>query len=390
MRGMQVRLSDDPWVHWLLESARTKLGTTIAWVSEFSDADQVIQAATGDLAAMNVSVGMTAPMEGSFCARVLAGQLPPVVTAADRDARTRDLAITSRLGIGSYVGAPIRSPRDGRPVGMLCCLGRDDGAQLDGASARLLEFLAQLLGEHIASSPLQANEELLEATARITAVLRNGAVQPVFQPIIQISTGNVVAYEALARFTGADTATVFSDATRTGRGLELEALAARAALAAARQRPLDVTVGINLSPKALTTPSVLDSLLQYRGGRIGVELTEHAPVEDYGPLIDARQQLRDAGITLSIDDAGSGYASMRHVLRLQPDVIKLDASIVSDVHLDPAKQALTLAMQTFTNEIGAILVAEGIETVAERETLTARGIDFGQGWLWGRPTPFPR
>lgn len=382
------RLADDPWIDWLLESARTRLHTTIAWVSEFTEEDQVIQAATGDLEAMNVRVGMSASLDGSFCARVLAGQLPPVVTAARRDPRTRGLAVTSELGIGSYVGAPIRDPRDGRPVGMLCCLGRDDGAQLDADSARLLEFLAQLLGDHIASSPLAANRELAEAGARITAVLRDGAVTPVFQPVIEIGTGNVLAYEALARFTGADTATVFGDAARTGRGVELEALAARAALTAAERRPLDVIVGINLSPKALMTPSVLDTLLSHRGGRIGVELTEHAPVEDYGPLLDARNRLRDAGILVSIDDAGSGYASMRHVLRLQPDVIKLDASVVSDIHLDPAKQALATAMQGFAQGIGAILVAEGIETTAERDAVAARGIDFGQGWLWGRPTAF--
>lgn len=382
------RLADDPWIHWLLDSARTRLGTTIAWISEFTDDDQVVRAATGELGAMNVHVGMAAPLEGSFCARVLAGQLPPVVTAAGRDPRTRDLGVTSQLGIGSYVGAPIRTRGTGRPVGMLCCLGRDDGAQLDRDSARLLEFLAQLIGEHLSTSPLDVDDESAAASARVTGVLRDGAVRPVFQPVVEMGTGAVVAYEALARFTGADTATVFRDAARTGRGLELEVLALRAALAAAAHRPLDVVVGVNLSPEALTTAAVLDLLLQHRGARIGVEITEHAPVDDYGALLEARARLRDAGVVVSVDDAGSGYASMRHVLRLRPDVVKLDASIVSGLADDPAKRALAVAMRTFAEGIGALLVAEGIETPEERDVLVEHGFAYGQGWLWGRPASF--
>jgi hypothetical protein len=99
-----------PWLHRVLDSARTRLGMDVAWMSTFTESTQRIQAATGELDAMHVREGMEPSLEGSFCVRVLSGQLPPVVTGARRNPRTRDLAVTAELGIGSYVGAPVRAP----------------------------------------------------------------------------------------------------------------------------------------------------------------------------------------------------------------------------------------------------------------------------------------
>ncbi|MGY1811720.1 sensor domain-containing phosphodiesterase [Blastococcus sp. SYSU D00820] len=383
-----ARLAGDPWLRWLLDTARTRLRTDIAWISEFDGDQQVVRAATGDLAAMHVDVGMATPLAGSFCVRVLTGQLPPVVTAAGRDPRTRDLPVTAQLGIGSYVGAPVHTTAGGPPVGMLCCLGRDDGAQLDRESARFVEFLAELVGEHLRRGEAGEPDTGTTPRERVAAVLRERTVQPVFQPVVELDGGRVVSYEALARFSGADPERVFGDALRAGLSVELEELAARTALAAARDRPHEVRVAVNLSPAALLTPSVLDMVLAAAGDGIGVEITEHARVDDYAGLLRARRLLREAGVTVSIDDTGSGYSSLQHVLRLEPDVIKLDAALVSGVDRDPAKQALVAAMQTFAGEVGVRVVAEGVETAAERDALAARGVRYGQGFLFGRPEPF--
>lgn len=380
-------LADDPWVTWVLDAARAKLRADVAWVSEFTGGEQVVRAATGELAAMNVSIGMTAALEGSYCVRVLSGQVPPVVTAAGRDSRTRDLPLTTELGIGCYVGAPLRGA-DGRPRGMLCCLGRDDGTHLDSESVAFLEFLAELIDNHLAAGAPPAPTAPDARRQRVLDVLRNRRVQAVFQPVINMRTGGVVAYEALARFPETDTATLFSDAAAAGVGLDLELLAVDAALVAARHRPLDVMVALNLSAEALLRPEFLDLLLAHRHERIAVEITEHTPVADYPALLVVRETLRSAGIMVSVDDAGSGYASLRHVLQLRPDVIKMDAALISGVHLDPAKQALVVAMLSFARSTGATLVAEGVEVAAERDVLVENGVIYGQGWLYGRPAPF--
>jgi EAL domain-containing protein (putative c-di-GMP-specific phosphodiesterase class I) len=357
----------------------------VAWMSTFTESSQQIRAATGALDAMHVREGMEPSLEGSFCVRVLSGQLPPVVTGARRNPETRDLAVTADLGIGSYVGAPVRAP-DGRPVGMLCCVSQDDGAHLDGAAARTLELLADLIADRLAEPPPVTRPD---AASRVREVLTEGAVCTHVQPIVDLASGEVVAYEALARFpeAGDGPAQLFSDAAAAGLGVELEELAARAALAVAPRLPAGRPVGVNLSPEALLRPSVTTLLLDHRHLDLSVEVTEHSPVDDYDALESALADLRRAGIALTVDDAGAGYASLRHVLRLRPDAIKLDIALVAGVHVDPAKRAMVTAMVNFAAAVDARLVAEGVEHDTEAECLRALGVRQGQGHLFGHPTP---
>jgi EAL domain-containing protein (putative c-di-GMP-specific phosphodiesterase class I) len=377
-------------VHRLLDLARARLGMDVAWLSVFTEDRQQITSATGALDAMDVSEGMSLPLEESFCVRVLSGQLPPVVTAADRNPVTRDLAVTRQLGIGSYVGAPVRSG-DRRPLGMLCCVSRDAGEHLDGTSVRTVEMLADLIGARLAAEEV-AEADLAARRARVVDVLERRAVEVHVQPVVDLGTGRVVAHEALSRFPGRDEgpAMLFSDAAAVGLGVELELLAARSALEVADRLPAGLRLAVNLSPEALLAPEVCQTLVEAaRRTALTVEITEHSPIEDYPAVLRVLEPLRQAGIRLSIDDAGAGYASLRHILRLRPDTIKLDIALVSQVDQDPARQAMTAAMVAFAAETGATLVAEGIETPAERDALLARGVRYGQGHLLGRPAPVP-
>ncbi|WP_166509546.1 EAL domain-containing protein [Blastococcus sp. TF02-8] len=380
---------DGEWVHWLLDAARARLGMDIAWVSVFTEGRQLITSAVGDLAGMNVREGMSAPLEGSYCVRVLSGQLPPVVTGAARDPRTRDLGITAELGIGSYVGAPVRDA-DHRPVGMLCCLSREAGSHLDGDSARTVELLADLISDHLRNGPPGAARDLAARRARVREFLASGAVVTHLQPVVDMTSGVVVGHEALSRFpgwTGPGVAGLFSEAAAVGLGVELELLALRAALDVADGLSAPLPVAVNLSPEALLADPVLHLLLEPRDHPLAVEITEHSRIDDYDAVLVATTRLRERGIGVSVDDAGAGYASLRHILRLRPDVIKLDIGLVMGVHTDLARQAMTSAMVAFAGETGARLVAEGVEDEAERDALLGRGVRFGQGYLFGRPRP---
>ena len=374
-------------MHSVLDAARSRLGMEVAWLSTFTGESQQIRAATGALDAMHVHEGMDASLEGSFCVRVLSRQLPPVVTGARRDPRTRDLAVTEELGIGSYVGAPVRAP-DGRPIGMLCCLSRHDGAHLDAEAARTLELLADLIAERLEE---EAPPGPPDPAARVRRVLAEGDVVTHVQPIVDLATREPVAYEALARFPNRldGPATVFSDAAAAGLGVELEELAARAALATAPRLPSGRPLGVNLSPQALLRPEVVQLLLDHAdlGLDLAVEVTEHAPVDDYEALVGALADVRRAGVLLVVDDAGAGYASFRHVLRLAPDVVKLDIALVSDVHADPAKRAMVTAMVSFAAATSARLVAEGVELETEATALRSLGVGYAQGNLFGCPAP---
>lgn len=190
-------------------------------------------------------------------------------------------------------------------------------------------------------------------------------------------------FEALARFAVEPRRTPdvwFAEAAAVGLLIDLELMAVGAALAQFDRLPAGVHLSVNLSPESVMSPRLAATLAGYPLERIVIEVTEHAPVEDYEILNAALGNLRAQGCRLAIDDAGAGFASLRHILRLAPDVIKLDISLTRGLDHDRARRALATALISFANEIGATIVAEGIETVAEVDALRALGVAFGQGY----------
>jgi EAL domain-containing protein (putative c-di-GMP-specific phosphodiesterase class I) len=119
--------------------------------------------------------------------------------------------------------------------------------------------------------------------------------------------------------------------------------------------------------------------------RVILELTEHAPVDDYPALRMALSRWRERGLRLAVDDAGGGYSSFSHIIELSPELIKLDASLVRDVHTSPHRQALVRAVISFAEEMGVKVVAAGVEAEAELGELRRLGVHLAQGFHLGRP-----
>jgi EAL domain-containing protein (putative c-di-GMP-specific phosphodiesterase class I) len=371
----------------LLSLARAHLGMEVAWLSVFRDGQQTIVAAEGALAEMNVVLGQGVELSQAFCTQVLAGRLGRVVTDARRHPIAREHQATQELNIGSYVGAPWREA-DGTIGGMLCCLSRTPDPSLDDYSARYLGLLADLVTEHLGSPVARAGRP---AEKQIRAVLDARAIRTVFQPVVRLADAGIVAYEALSRFDhplSARPERAFAMAAGSGLGAELELMAAGSALAHLDLAPDDGWLGVNISADTVLNPAALALFMRHVGGkRILLEITEHTPVSDYGRLTEALRPLRAAGIRIGVDDAGAGFASLSHILHLQPDVIKLDIALVRGIDLDPVRRALAASLVGFAAEIGAVLVAEGVESRGERSALNALGVRYGQGFLWGKPGP---
>jgi EAL domain-containing protein (putative c-di-GMP-specific phosphodiesterase class I) len=208
------------------------------------------------------------------------------------------------------------------------------------------------------------------------------------QPVIGLHTGVVWGLEALARFPGhpqPGPAAWFKSAIQAGWGPALETVALCGALNVLDALPAGMTLTVNLSPKALLRPDVTGLLLDAAPDRLLVEITEHEPVHDYPALLRALADLRNAGMRIGIDDFGAGHSSLRHVLQLSPDVVKLDISIIRNVDVDPSRQALVEAMLAFCSRIGADVIAEGVEEPGELVTLLELGVGYGQGWFLARP-----
>jgi EAL domain-containing protein (putative c-di-GMP-specific phosphodiesterase class I) len=226
----------------------------------------------------------------------------------------------------------------------------------------------------------------------IARVLTGDELRIVFQPIVELESGTMVGVEALARFDGTPARPPnawFEIAERVGLGLQLELFAVDRALAHLHQLPPGVFMSVNVSPVTAMSDELRASLATIPGRRVVVELTEHTRVRDYDALGPAFVQLRAQGVRIAVDDAGAGYAGLQHILRLRPDVVKLDNDLTCDIHADPARRALAAAMTSFAREIGAALVAEGIETSEDLETLHAIGIPWGQGYHLAKPGALP-
>ena len=231
-----------------------------------------------------------------------------------------------------------------------------------------------------------------EQVQRIQQVLKEGLITMVFQPIIDLQTGEVRGVESLARLTAEPRRSPdlwFIEATNVGLGVELELKAIREALLQLDMLPPSVYMSINASPATAASPLLAEILEATPLNRVVLEVTEHDAVSDYEALMGSLKDLRSRGLRLAVDDMGSGYANLRHILRLAPDIIKLDVELTRGIDVDTPKRALASSFANFAREIGAKIVAEGMETKPEYETLKELGVHLGQGYYLARPGPLP-
>ena len=292
------------------------------------------------------------------------------------------------LGVRSVAYAPIR--HDDRLIGMLIVDSpRSVG---DGALVEVLPALVQfadLAGSHIGGLVAQRTETE-RGRNRIAAIIERRSFTPVFQPIVDITTDAVMGFEALTRFTdGVAPDARFVEAAALGLGPALEAATVEAALAAAVSLPAHAWLDLNVSPEFVLERNALRGILRrHRGRRVVLEVTEHEVVADYQAFRAAITGV-DPRLELAVDDAGAGFASLRHILELRPAFVKLDRWLVADLETDEARQAMIAGVMHFARSTGCRIVAEGVETEAERGALLTLGVRLAQGYLLGRPNPAP-
>jgi EAL domain-containing protein (putative c-di-GMP-specific phosphodiesterase class I)/CheY-like chemotaxis protein len=237
-----------------------------------------------------------------------------------------------------------------------------------------------------------ARAEWERITASLTDVLRNNRMTSVFQPIVDASLGEIVGVEALSRFAVEPVRSPdrwFADAAAVGMGYQLEMAAIRSAFSRLDDLPSGAYMSVNCSPEVLLDPGLVALSEEVDATRVVLEMTEHTAISDYRAVQTQLGLLRARGFRIAVDDAGSGFASLNHILQLRPNIIKLDSALIRDIDTDPAKRALATAMVTFASELHAELVAEGVETVPEFETVRRIGIGTIQGYLLGRPQSLP-
>ena len=359
-------------------------GIDLVIVVAVDASDRVVTLAGGGTAEASVAVNQALPdrLASLLRTRIAAG---PWVGPWDLIVGP----IQGRRGIAPEPTAMAVIPIGGgpRPVGGLV-IGTARVGGIRSLAARLpaLDSFAALAGA-LLSTELLGRQERAALETQLTAVLAERAFAPVFQPIVALDTGSTVGYEALTRFDdGIRPDRRFADAVAVGLGPELELACLAAAIEAADGLPGGPWLSLNVSPELIRGVGRLRRALARAPRRVVLEVTSHAVIDDHRAFRKAVAGL-GRGLRLAVDDAGGGAASLRQIVGLRPDFVKIDMGLVHGIERDQARQALVAGLGYLAGRNGFTLIAEGIETDAEHESLRALDVGLGQGFLLGRPAP---
>ncbi len=252
--------------------------------------------------------------------------------------------------------------------------------------------VAERLVEQQTRDVVHVAERSRVSADRIEEAIRGDVIHMVFQPVVDLNDGRILGVEALSRFLTKprrSPETWFAEAAAHGLLARLELATATQALGHLDDIPEGVYLSVNVSPETLRGSRLAELLRSITAQRVVIELTERSPIEDYEEANARLAELRALGCRLAIDDVGKGFSGLAHVVELSPDVLKLDRSLVNGVDADEHRSALIARLSSYADQVGMEVVAEGIETVGELETLRGLGPGAGQGSLLGRPGPIP-
>ncbi len=380
----------DELIRCAVDLARTCLGMEVGFVTEFRNGVRIFRHVESVEGYTPVKPGDYDPLDQSYCQRIVNGTMPALVEDTHHYPELRAMAVTGLLGIRAHAGVPIRFS-DGAIFGTFCCYSRDPAVSLGAFDIGTLHKFAALVGELLERRVLDERAHAC-VVERLMMVIAGSRLKMVYQPVFDVSTGMVIGYEGLARFMSEPMRTPdlwFSEAHGVALGHRLEVLAIEKALLGLAQIPGDAYLALNVSPQTILSGALETALLKAPLARLMLEVTEHHSIADYGAISSMLARMRTQGLRLAVDDAGSGYASFRHILKLKPDVIKLDQSLIRDIDHEPGARALAAALITFASATGSTVVAEGVETDDELEALSELGVTRMQGYLLGRPGPLP-
>ncbi|MGB3309690.1 MAG: EAL domain-containing protein [Nodosilinea sp.] len=367
---------------------RLHLDMEVAFVSEFSEGRRRFRYVDSSLENPPIAVGDSDPLEESYCQRVVDGRLPQLIQDAAKIPAALEIAATTALPVGSHVSIPLRL-NNGQVYGTFCCFSTRPNFSLGDRDLSIMQLFADFIARQIGRELVMAQAHR-EMTQRVTSVLETKAFTLVYQPIVRLADRQIIGFEALTRFWFRPIRSPniwFAEATEVGRSEQLEMAAIAQALEGIAAIPDDIYLSINVSPDHILNGAIHQVLRDMPLHRIVLEVTEHVAIPDYSQFQQRLAPLRDRGLRLAVDDAGAGYASFLHILQLNPDIIKLDISLIRNIDTDPIRRALTAALVGFAKETHSSLVAEGVENLSELATLQQLQVSMAQGYLLGYPLP---
>lgn len=372
----------------LITSIRSYLDMDVAFISEFTSTHRIFRYVDAKSDNPIIKVGDSNLLEDSCCKKVVDCTLPQIIHNAAEHPEASKLEAVRELPLGAHISVPI-TLESGEVYGTFCCFSHRADQSLNERDLNMMRVFADLAAKQIHRDRSKYRQDK-ETSRSVQNVLNSDVLSIVYQPIYNIISGKIVGFECLSRFNTSPIRSPdvwFKVAAQVGLGVELELKAVQQALKALTILPDHLYVSVNISPETVVSGSIDAVFDNIPLGRVVLEVTEHAYVDQYGEFSKAISHLREKGLWLAVDDAGAGYASFRHILTLAPEVIKLDISIIRDIHTDIARRALTSAFVGFSQETNCKIVAEGVETALELQALKDLGVNYAQGYFLAKPMP---
>jgi EAL domain-containing protein (putative c-di-GMP-specific phosphodiesterase class I) len=310
------------------------------------------------------------------------GRGRPPVTLEEEASRLRASAVRR-----------LRQTMEGSPVDLINILVSSLTAG-DNPRTRPSRHLARTLQEAVKLVAQRQTAEKVELFGALKTVIGGRNLRPAFQPVRHLPDGVIMGYEALIRGPEGSTleppAVLFAVAHENEMDVELETVCLETIFANLPRALGGRRLFVNASAMLLRHPVFLDqrnlAAINRSHADVVVEISEKEMVRDYGTFQEVLGLVRRANMKIAIDDAGSGYSGLEAILHLKPDYIKVADSLVHNLHADAIKREIITSLAAIGRRIGAVLIAEGIEVEQERKTLVDLGIEFGQGYLLGRPS----
>ncbi len=258
--------------------------------------------------------------------------------------------------------------------------------------------LCQTIAEARQDAELNVRIEARDRRKRLSETMLDRKIHAVYEPIVEVDSRVVFGYESLARGPEGtefhSPVALFQAAAEEDMVFELDCLCRASGLRGAVDFPSGTKLFLNILPTTIHDPNFREERLiktleecRLSPSDVVFEISEQESIENFADFKEVRDKYRQLGFQFALDDTGSGYAGLEALLELTPEFIKMDRAFVSGVDQDPARQDLLAALLTLAEKMGSKVIGEGLDTLEELEMLGKLGIHYGQGWLFGRPTP---
>jgi len=365
-------MNEDGFIQQILDSIRHHMNMDVAFIARFTEHDRLIEfTATEETNAdPAIKPNDSSPKDETYCQKIVSGEMPGIIPDTSTNRITRTLPVTKSLN-----SCYNHSPNDG--------LKESHSAFLN----MMADFIGHIFKKRLGDAVLQN-----EAREQVEEVLADQKVSIAYQEIKSSQESSLRHFEALARFNTTPYLPPnewLDKAELVGLSDTVELLIIKQILnelPVLKERVGECCVSINTTPALITSGALVELLADASPKNIIIEVTEHSEIDDYTLFADALMPLVQRGFKIAIDDVGAGFSSLRHILEINASIIKLDMSLVSNIHQDNKKQSLVAALVAFAQMSDLRIIAEGVETEGEYNQLKQLGIEYFQGFYFSRPS----